>query len=555
MPAEQPTFIAESGRPRFERWLPWLLAAVVLLAFSPVITAEFVKWDDPHNTFDNPRISSPSPGNVLYFWSHAYKDLYIPVTYTVWAVISVAARTQTPDALGATLNPYLFHAANLLVHVAGSILVYQILRLLFRFAVPAALGAALFGLHPTQVESVAWVSGLKDVLAGCLALAALYLYFRHATEQRWQPYALATLCFILAMLSKPSAVTVPLLAALLDYLLLRRPIRRVLLSAGPWLLLAIPVIIIGKLAQPAMRLEFVPPLYARPLVALDALGFYLYKLVAPLHLAIDYGRSPRWLWSSPQLFWTWTVPVAVTATLLLLRKRFPIALVAAAAFALALLPTLGLVPFDFQAYSTTADHYLYLAMLAPALLLAAALGRARFPPSRGVEPRPGSAGALPSPARHALPTVAALIILAACAVRTFTQSLHWRDSESLFSHTVAVNPSSLAGNVQLGNLRYNAAIALFDPEHIRRLPPDQRLSAALQGKALLEEAAALYERARRTAPNDPDVHYNLGNALFYLNRRQEAADHYRFVVQAIADDDDKRLKDARTKLSRLASPP
>src|SRR5439155_14552039 len=146
---------------------------------------------------------------------------------------------------------------SLLLHVISVLLVYAILRRLLRgHSWPAAAGALFYALHPLQVEAVAWASGMKDVLSGCLSFAAILLYLRAVTPPparavadadpdivpRIDPvaYVLALACFALAMLAKSSAMVTPLLLAIIDYAFLRRPPERIARSLAPWLALAIP---------------------------------------------------------------------------------------------------------------------------------------------------------------------------------------------------------------------------------------------------------------------------------------------------------------------------
>lgn len=482
-------------------WPPLLLALAVIAAFAPVCVNEFVRWDDRHNLVDNPRMNPPSVAGAAYFWGHPFYDLYIPVTYTAWSGIAGVARTTTPDAQGATLNPYIFHAANLILHVLSALVVYAILRTLVRSDWPACFGAMLFTLHPVQVEPVAWISGMKDVLSGLLGLVAIWQYLRFANssdaERRgaFVHFAWATVAFVFAMLAKPSAAVVPVIAAMIDWSLLRRPLKMIFAPCAIWLLLAIPVILIAKLVQPALSVDFVPPIWARPLVALDALAFYLRKLVVPVSLGIDYGRSPRWLWQSGQLLFTWTIPVVAFFMTLVARRRASYFLAGLAVFAAALLPVLGLVPFDFQAYSTVADHYLYVAMLGPAIAATFLLARARRP---------------------AIVMAAAVIV--ALAVRSFFQTRHWQDSQTLFSHAIEVNPDSLAGNVNLGNVFGEEAQAL--------------LGAGRTHEAFLLSTRAinLYNHALRTSPADFHAHRRLGDMLMLQKRPAEAAEHFQAAL-------------------------
>ena len=537
-------------------YLPLLLVlAVLIIIYAPLREAQFLQWDDFKTIAANPDLNPPTAKSVLRYWDprRPYMDLYVPVTYTAWAVVAsvsapVPAAQPKAAAPGrpaprARLDPAAFHIASLAVHAIATLLAFLVLcRLLAAHEVPATsaawaagVGAGLFSLHPLQVESVAWASGLKDLLAAAFTLTALWLFLMFA-EARLDPdaasaagrpaaataavrlgpipvFALATFAFVLAMLSKPSAVMTPLLAACLALSLpapTARParaargassgdtaprssvlarlagLRPVLGPLGLWILLAIPVMLIARRAQPAAS-GFDSPPWARPLVALDALAFYAAKLVAPVRLAMDYGRSPDWLASTPSIRWTWIVPVAIGAAVFLLRKRAPW-LVPAALFPVAALFTvLGLVRFDFQSKSTVADHYVYVALLGPALALAFLLSREAL----------GRIGLI------------GVVVLAPFASLSRAQVPVWHDTESLFTHTLAINPRSVSAHINLGHILY------------------------AQGHT--EDAMRHDEEALTTRPDEPEAHNNLGNALLRLKRPREAAEHFRAALAVQPD--------------------
>ena len=477
-----------------------LLVGVVLLVFWPVCGHEFVAWDDTHNFAANPRLNPPTIENLGWFWGHAYKDLYVPVTYTVWSGVAMVARMPVEIGSRYELNSYVFHSVNLLLHMASAVIVLVILRGLTRSEWAAWCGAMVFAVHPVQVESVAWASGTKDVLAGLLGLCAIGQYLKYARlpsgAERWRAIGLASAAFVLAMLAKPSAVVVPVVAGILDWGVLRRPVSRTWLPLGSWLVMCIPVIVVARIVQPAESLGWQPALWQRPMVAADALAFYVRQLMAPVWVCIDYGRSPAWLWSSWQVYLTWIVPVALGAMVMKLGRGLLAAGVCV--FVATLLPVLGLVSFDFQAYSTTADHYLYLAMLGPAIVVAGIVDRF---------------------AGRMLATAVMAIVVA--GAWSFVLCWNWRDSETLFTHTLAVNPRRLAGNVNLGKVRVQQANTAAGQAN------------RAEAERLSSEAIALYRRALEVAPSDWQVHNNL--ALAYKLRRQwaKAAEHFRAAVRLL----------------------
>ena len=269
-----------------------ILIAATVAVFGQVGGHEFLSWDDNIHVTENPLLNPVRWGGVAELWQQPYWGLYIPLSYTFFAG-EMAAAGSPPD-------PAVFHLVNLALHVGCVLLVFAILRRLFGHDGAACCGALLFGLHPVQVESVAWISETRGVLCGVFSLVAVWLYLRYADvpgsrRSRIIHYALATAAFVLALLCKPAAVAVPLLIGVLDAGLLRRPWRQVLMCVGPWLVVALGWTAFTSQLQPGGSLPHDLPIWARPLVAGDALAFYLYKLAAPLQCGPDYGRTPRWV--------------------------------------------------------------------------------------------------------------------------------------------------------------------------------------------------------------------------------------------------------------------
>ena len=255
---------------------PLILVLVVpLLVLWPVVPAEFIQLDDPPNVSANPDLNPPTLGKVARYWVEPHLNMYAPLTYTAWAGVARLAWMETVDERGLQLNPYVFHAANLLVHVACAGLVYAILRKLAAGPWAACGGALLFAVHPMQVEPVAWVTGFRDVLAAMFALGSILAYLSHATRSGRRAaiwYAVACASLLAALLCKPTTVVVPLLAAALDWGVLRRSWRGVVKPAGGLLLLVVPFALVARSVQSA-ALTFSTPLWARPVVAADAVVF------------------------------------------------------------------------------------------------------------------------------------------------------------------------------------------------------------------------------------------------------------------------------------------
>jgi protein O-mannosyl-transferase len=518
---------AESSARRRRRLHAFVVLLVVALVYGRCVGHAFLIWDDNQNITDNPWLVAPGWQTLERFWSEAFFALYIPLAYTLFTAL--AALTGGPD-------PAVFHAANIGLHALATLWVLACLRRLVRDERAALFGALLFALHPLQVESAAWASEMRGTLAACFAFAALerYLASRAAPPgKRVTPYVWASAAFAAALLCKPSVVVLPAFALVLE------------LEAGvsaawqrmrwlvPWFVLAGADVLLTKALQGNEQLDFVTPLASRPLVALDALAFYLEKLLWPFGLGPDYGRSPQVVLAHASQAWVRAALVALVVLLIFVPKRTRAWF--ATCFALlvvAVLPVLGIVPFLYQDISTVADRYAYLALFAPALLLARTLATARGPWS----------------------AIAVSLGLALLALCSFRQAAVWRDTETLFARALAINPVSWIaynnrGMAQLAHGELARAAAEF--EQVLRLRPEHihahnnlGLIAAQQGRG--DEALRHFHRALEIDPAYSRAHANLAKVLFQAGRYDEALRHARDAVVHSPRD-----ADAHTTLGRM----
>ena len=422
-------------------WAICLVALLVLVTFSPLVRCGFTDWDDQDTIWANPHLHPATLSSIGYYWTHAENELYIPLTYTVWGGLThLGHKVEGNGTIGP--NPMVFHAANVVVHMLTSILALLILRRLIENDRAACIGALLFALHPLQTEAVAWASGMKDLLCGFFVLLALWQYLAWLQESEDAPplrrrvrYAIAILAVILGTLCKPTTVIAPILAFVLDVALVRHSPKAAIKSLWPWVIAVIPCMIWTRLAQPP-SLGAAVPILLRPVLALDALTFYLWKIIWPTSLAIDYGRNPAFEEIQTSLWLTWTIPVAIAVALWATRKKngpFPGAAMLAAA---GVLPVLGFIAFEYQTRSTVADHYVYISMLGVALAGAWLVTK------------------LPNRVAFYAPSIA----LAVFALRSMDQTRYWHDSRALFAHTIEVNPRSQDAQQNL------AVIIGFDAE-------------------------------------------------------------------------------------------
>ena len=427
-----PTSPAIEDPPR--HWPLVLLAVAVLITFGPLISGEFLTWDDQLNLYQNPRMNPVTWETVSHYWQHSDGYMYMPVTLTFWSAGAHFAVISSPDANGSLLNPMMFRACNILVHCGSALLVYLILRRLTRNAIAALFGALFYALHPVQVETVGWISGLKDLLWGFFSFAAIHQYLRYTSASnksaRSLHYGVGTVLLILAMLSKPTAMVTPVIVIVIDRLLLGRSWRQVVVSSGPWLALSIPCALIARSVQPATYVDG-GPLWARPLMVCDSLTFYAGKILWPHHLAADYGHRPAFVLASGELAWAWILPLVLAIVAVWQLRRRPWIMAGLLVFVIGTLPTLGLTTFLFQLFSTTADHYLYVSMLGLAVIIAYALAAVRWPTKYIV--------------------TAGTVVIAALAVRSIAQTQAWLDNTAFYANTLAVNPNSLPTLMEMAN--------------------------------------------------------------------------------------------------------
>jgi hypothetical protein len=471
------------------------------------VTNDFVDWDDGRLIYSNPNITGHTIAGLLDQWNvkgQHNNSMYNPLVYTVWWALAHVAHVESPDLLGATLNPDIFHAASLAVHWLCACVVVEILRRLKIGDWAAAAGGLVFALHPLQTEAVAWATAMKDLLSGFFALLSIWRYLaalESTKPKRWENYWLSTIFFVLAMLSKPSTVIVPAIVAVIDRMVYRRSWRDVAKWLWPWFAMAIVITVIAAKIQ--MSLPGVGgPMWAHPLIALDALAFYLGKLVLPIHLRFDYGRNPAALLTDPALhhplYWTWIFPAALAVFLWRMKRQM--LTLAALIFVLGVLPVLGLKTFAYQYYTTVADRYVYLSMLGVALAIGWWLDRH---PSRAIK----------------IATCAVIVVLGSLS---FVQAGRWTDTETLYSYSL--NGTRSIHYIILGEYQDDLAKPCFlrAIEAGRQGRLSQAGQYAGQGDAYLEKAMEYYRKATQLETTDTDGYDQWAKDLALLGRIPEA---------------------------------
>lgn len=526
-------------------WRGWAgaicLVGLVVAVFARTVTFGFVNWDDPIHVTENSSLTPVTVDGLVRLWTAPYEGLFIPVGYTVFALESLTSRLLVGTAPHEPPAAVVFHVVSMAIHAANTLVVGRLLRATgVTSNLAAGAGAALFAVHPLQVESVAWVSEQRGLVAALFMLLALAMWLRGteptAERGRARRHLLtATVCFVAGILAKPNTVVAPLVALCLAR---ARPLpaaaspsmRAPLLLLAVWGMLALPVVALTAGQQPPGSAGAAVGIELRPLVAADALAFYATKVFMPWGLCIDYGRSPGTLFVNHDAFVhagaVGLVAAAVGLVPGLAGARIPLAL-----FVAGLLPVLGLVPFSYQYFSTVADRYVYVAMLGPAMLAARIVDAAeqtRF-------------------ARLGRVCVAA--VLGGLALLSFSQTSSWRDSRSLNERALAINPRSFVAACNRGadlvrDGMTDEAIASF-AESVR-LQPDfpvarYNLARQLHATGRVEAALEHYESAVTLNPGWDIAHNAYGIALAQLGRTNEARRQFALALRANPDFIEARL--------------
>jgi hypothetical protein len=494
----------------FPGWTPGLLLIIaVVLTYTPVGWAGFI-WDDDSMIVRNGAMNG-LPG-LWQIWTTAAADV-CPLTLTTFWI---------EHALWG-LNPLPYHLVNVALHAGGAVVLW---RVLLRLKVPGAwLGAAIWALHPVQVESVAWVAETKNTESGLFFLLSILLFLRwietkertESKERNW-PFALAFLFGAMAMASKSSTVILPVVLCLCAGWMERRWDRRSFAATIPFFVLALAAGLISVWTQgthfaSAHGIYLSRSWLERIVTAGQAIWFYLGKLLWPFPLVAIYPR-----WSIDAGRWTSYLPWLGLAIALFIfwRNRRTWSgpwLFASAYFLVALLPVVGFLNLTYQLFSWVADHFQYLASMGPAALAGAGIVRI---------------GDLRT-AKGWLVPAALVLFLAAMGWR---QAWIYRDSDTLWNDTLAKNPNCwLAYNRLASHLledgKVDEAIAYFqktlqlqiaDKYNPYDAEAHDNLGIAYAQKEEKADAIAEFKEAIALNPDMADAHYNLG--LMYAHADQ-----------------------------------
>ena len=417
------------------------------------------------------------------------------------------------------------HFSNVLFHAIAVVLLFLALQQMTGALWRSAFVAAVFAIHPLHVESVAWVAERKDVLSGVFFMLTLLAYVRYARAPSTWRYVIVAFVFALGLMSKPMLVTVPFVLLLLDYWPFRRvadqrshpghQLLRLLVEKIPLIALSAVSSVVTFMAQRgAIGWTEQLPMLPRVNNALMSYVIYVRQMFWPANLAVFYPHPENRL-SPWEISLALAVLIGVTTAAAILRKKAPYFIMGWFWYLGMLVPVIGLVQVGWQGH---ADRYTYLPQIG--LYIAGTWAFADLTASWR--------------RRRVLQIAAALLVVAALSCSASIQTSYWRNSETLFTHTLAVTKHNDVAENNLGIIflqngqlddaisRLQAAIDLR-PENG---PAHNNLAKALLQKGRLAEAMVHYRKFLEIEPENVEARNILGTALIQQGRIREAIEQW-----------------------------
>ncbi len=491
------------------------LVLFTVLAYSRLPGNGFINLDDPLQLLSNERVlSGLSWGSFL--WSFGPESPCSPITWLAYASIHAVFGLQ----------PWAYHVAGLMFHTAAALLLYFFLMTSTGAHLKSAFVASLFALHPINVESVAWVAELNNVLSGLFFMMTLCLYAWYARRPGPVRYLLTLGVFGLGLLAKPVLMTLPFILLLVDLWPLRRvraveedrgiSLVRLIAEKVPFMLMSLASVI-STLLMVKEHASFYStdavPILLRLSNALVSCMKYLGKLFWPTDLALLYPYPEAVPWW--QAAGAGVLLLLITLAAVKSIRRFPYALTGWLWFLGGLVPFLGII--QAGQWPEMADRYAYLTFIGIFIVLSWGIPdlatKVRLP--RWVLPASGAA------------LIPILVLL------TWMQVGCWKDSVTLFRCVVTVNPDSPVVHNSLANgllEQGQAQEAIFHYREALRIDPQCtealfNLGLACQREGQGQQALDFLLRAFRADPSQPDVHVALGEVLAGMGRTEDAKGH------------------------------
>lgn len=516
-------------------WIALVLTIVTLAVYAQVAGHQFISLDDDSYIRDNAIVARGfSLSGIVWAFTTFHAANWHPLTWLSHMVDC--------QLFGLNAGAHLF--VNALIHTANTLLLFWFFRRVTGAIWCSAMVAALFALHPMHVESVAWAAERKDTLSAFFGLLTLLAYARYVKAQSWKNYAFVFILLGIGLMAKPMLVTWPFVLLLLDYWPLARikpdsadgvrsfaNIWPLIREKLPLFALAVASMVVTCFAQAyggTVRTFSDAPLSLRLSNAIVSYAKYFLATFWPVNLAVYYPFSTTGIppWHVPAAL---LLLIALTIFALVNARSKPYLLVGWLWFLGTLVPVIGLMQVGGQ---TMADRYYYLPSIG--LFIALVFGLANMATTRRI-------GRLPL----AIASVTVLLIFASL---TAIQVARWRDSVTLFEHTLAVTPDNLIIEYGLGHalrqqgkqeeaLNHFAAALRIKPDFFDAL---MGMGMLLSERGRAGDAVPFFDRALRVEPKSGKAHMELGLALVRQDRKDSALQEFRTAVRLAPQDADVR---------------
>ncbi len=481
------------------------VAVLTWVVFGQTLRHDFINYDDPRYVYENTEITSGlSIGSIAWAFSHIHSMNWHPLT-----TISHMFDCQLHG-----LKAGWHHFTNVLLHSVAAILLFFALRQMTGALWRSAFVAAVFAIHPLRVESVAWIAERKDVLSGVFFMLTLLAYVHYVRAPSIGRYLAVAVAFALGLMSKPMLVTLPFVLLLLDYWPLGRIRGQKLDVSGHenLVMLVVEKIPLVGLSALSSVVTFLAqrgvvgwteqlPVLARINNAVVTYVVYMGQMLWPVKLAVFYPHPENRLPLSDVIL-ALAILIAATAAAFVLRKKGPYLVTGWLWYLGMLVPVIGLVQVGWQGH---ADRYTYLPQIGLYVLLTWTVAdlTARWRRQREIL------------------SASAAVIISILSWRAWIQSSYWRDSETLFTHALAVTSNNDVAENNLGivflrNGNLDEAISLLQaavdlrPENS---PAHENLAKALLQKGQVADALVHYRKLLELQPDNIEVHNIVGTKL------------------------------------------
>lgn len=512
------------GKTKFWLYLAPALLLSLFVYWDATENGLTLNWDDDIYLLYNPHVKELSRENItsVFSWGHHHNSNYHPLSTLSWMADyemgGFAEKIQNKPLPLIAKEGKIFHRNNVFYHLVNVFLVFLFTWLLVRRYDAALLVAALFGVHPMHVESVAWISERKDLLYTLFFMLGLIFYLRYLDVKKNSRYLYLGLCalaYLLSLFSKAAAVVFPLSLFLLDYYRGRRIGWLMLVEKTPLLALSLLFGLKAVDAQVAWGSDVLAPEFSfieRLFIASWTFLVYIAKFFAPLHLSAFHpyppeGQTLPWYYYMAPLF-----SIALALFILKVKKLQREALFSLLFFAVTIGLVLQLKPVG---RAIMAERYTYLPYVGLGLLLAMAFAKYT------------DRGAVAYKHRRSIRIVLGLFVLV-LAIGARARVPVWQDSHSLFTDVTEKYPGHAFGYKVLGNVAHQygqkqQAIAYYR-QSIERDSTDpesyMNLGVTLNHLGKRQEALALYNKAIEVNPDFPDVYLNRG--YWYMQKKDYA---------------------------------